>query len=220
MYIFAIVKYEFDNLLIMKEIFDNINHIVVVGAWNTAILTEEWVKNNILQDVENYTIEYPIAGSGSLKYSTEDFSFYIVLGHLYFSVKKDSEVASRRTIEYARRLFRLLVHTPINAMGINFVFEEQNHCTVFDGLVDTRDLAQTIGKSLTKTEINRHFKINDCESLNFKITQTDDKTEYNFNFDYKTNSPLDIVNIFGDEDDILLKKKQEAIDIISTVYNI
>lgn len=202
----------------MKEILNNINHIVVVGAWNMAILTEDWVKENILNDVDNYTIEYPVAGSGSLKYSTDDFSFYIVLGRLYFNVKRDADIAAKRTIEYARRLFRLLVHTPINAMGINFVFEEEGRCEVFNGLVDTRDLTAAIAKSINNTEITRHFVINECESLNFKITQTDNNTEYNFNFDFKVKTPVDIVNIFGDEDNILIKKKEEAIDIINKVY--
>lgn len=202
----------------MKEILNNINHIVVVGAWNMAILTEDWVKDNILNDVDKYTIEYPVAGSGSLKYSTEDFSFYIVLGRLYFNVLKDTDIAAKRTIEYARRLFRLLVHTPINAMGINFVFEEEGRCAVFDGLGDTEDLTSAIAKSVNNTEITRHFEINERETLNFKITQTDNKTEYNFNFDYKVKTPLDIVNVFGDEDNILIKKKEEAIGIISKVY--
>lgn len=202
----------------MKEIFNNINHIVVVGAWNMAILTEDWVKNNILNDVDKYTIEYPVAGSGSLKYSTEDFSFYIVLGRLYFNVIRDTDTAAKRTIEYARRLFRLLVHTPINAMGINFVFEDEGRCAVFDGLGDTADLTSAVAKSINKTEITRHFEINERENLNFKITQIDNITEYNFNFDYKVNTPLDIVNVFGDEDDILIKKKEEAIGIISKVY--
>jgi hypothetical protein len=202
----------------MKEIFNNINHIVVVGAWNMAILTEDWVKNNILNDVDKYTIEYPVAGSGSLKYSTEDFSFYIVLGRLYFNVIRDTDTAAKRTIEYARRLFRLLVHTPINAMGINFVFEDEGRCAVFDGLGDTADLTSAVAKSINKTEITRHFEINERENLNFKITQTDNITEYNFNFDYKVNTPLDIVNVFGDEDDILIKKKEEALGIISKVY--
>ena len=202
----------------MKEIFNNINHIVVVGAWNMAILTEDWVKNNILNDVDKYTIEYPVAGSGSLKYSTEDFSFYIVLGRLYFNVIRDTDTAAKRTIEYARRLFRLLVHTPINAMGINFVFEDEGRCAVFDGLGDAADLTSAVAKSINKTEITRHFEINERENLNFKITQTDEITEYNFNFDYKVNTPLDIVNVFGDEDDILIKKKEEAIGIISKVY--
>lgn len=202
----------------MKEIFDNINHIVVVGVWNTAILTEDWVRHYILNDVDKYTIEYPIAGSGSLKFSTEDFSFYIALGRLYFNITRDDVVAAKKTIEYARRLFRLLVHTPINAMGINFVFEENGRCRVFDNLDDTRELASAISKSVNSTEIIRHFEVKEDETLNFKITQTNDYTEYNFNFNYKVKTTLDIVDILGDEDDILIKKKKEAIDIINKVY--
>lgn len=202
----------------MEEKLQNINHIVVVGAWNQAILTEKWVKVNILNDVENYTIEYPISGSGSLRYVTDDFSFHILPGRLLVSLNKATEHASMKAVEYARRILRLLVHTPVEAMGINFVFERDGRCKVFDALSDTEALAASVGKPAKSVEITRHFPLGEKETLNFTVAQKGDKSVFNFNFDFKAHSPLDVINAFGDEDDIIVRKRQAAMKIVGDVY--
>lgn len=202
----------------MEEKLQNINHIVVVGAWNQAILTEKWVKSNILSDVEDYTIEYPISGAGSLRYVTDDFSFYILPGRLLVSLNKATDHASMRAVEYIRRILRLLVHTPVEAMGINFVFERDGKCKAFDALSDTEALAGSVGKPAESTEITRHFPLGQIETLNFTISQKGDRSVFNFNFDFKVHSPLEAINAIGDEDDIVVRKRQAAMKIVSDVY--
>lgn len=202
----------------MEEKVLNINHIVVVGSWNLAILTEKWVRDNILYDVKNFTIEYPISGSGSLRYVTDDFLFYILQGRLLVSLNKATEHASMKAVEYTRRILRLLVHTPVEAMGINFIFEREGQCKAFVGISDTEALATSVGIPAKSMEVTRHFSLSERETLNFTVTQKDDKSIFNFNFDFKVNSPLDVINVIGDEDDIVVRKRQAAKKIVDDVY--
>ena len=62
--------------------------LIIVGAWNKYVLTEEWVRTNILPQTEysNVSVEIPMNVDGSLKFNTKDFSFYIITDKLVFIV--------------------------------------------------------------------------------------------------------------------------------------
>lgn len=204
----------------MEELLSNINHIVVVGAWNKEIFTDEWVRKNILNDVEKYSIEYPISGPGSLRFLTDDFSFFIVPGRLLLNLNKSTDYASKKAVEYIRRILRLLSHTPVEAMGINFVFKKTGRIDVFNGLSDMELLSMSIAKPCVASEVTRHFPLTDKETLNFTVSQKGDDIKFDFNFNFDAHLPIDCLNVLGDENDIIIDKRQEALKIINDVYEI
>lgn len=51
----------------MKELSEGVNTIVVVGSWNKAILSQEWVAKYLLDGSSSMKIEYPLTYSHSFR---------------------------------------------------------------------------------------------------------------------------------------------------------
>ena len=108
----------------MEKITKGVANIVVVGIWNKAILTPEWVKENLLNEYVSFEVAYPVNGLGSLKFTTPDFSFLVVDGRLQFELERYDSDSMKALSRTARKIFRLLGHTPISAMGVNFMYRD------------------------------------------------------------------------------------------------
>lgn len=201
-----------------------VNHFVVVGAWNKAIFSPEWMIENIISEYQNPKIEIPVGLDSSFKFTTNDFSFVILGNRLEISSQTLSEESFIKIIEIARKVFRLLPHTPINAIGLNFVFtcneselEENFHFSFHD----EEALLSNINKELTAKAIKRIFKINDKSLLTLSITKTNQIFEFDFNFNYNVSKIEEaIINIFEDSNEIIKDKRSKAIEILNNVYNL
>ena len=75
----------------MEELVIDTDTLVIIGAWNRAIFSQDWVMKNLLSDAKNVKIEYPINGIGSLRFSTEDISFFIFGERLIFKALNSKE---------------------------------------------------------------------------------------------------------------------------------
>lgn len=201
----------------MEELIVDTDTLVIVGAWNRAILSQEWVMQNLLSDAKNVKIEYPINSIGSLRFSTDDFSFFIFGERLIFKALNNREQTYRTIISIARQLLRLLSHTPINAMGINFVYKPAEALNIFDTINDTRILVDFIGHEINLQELTRSFSLDETLTLNLKMQSSGSESIIDFNYNYSVKTPIDVINIFGDTDNIIIDKSQFSKDILDNL---
>lgn len=200
----------------MEEIVIDTDTLVIIGAWNRAIFSQDWVMKNLLSDAKNVKIEYPINGIGSLRFSTEDISFFIFGERLIFKALNSKEQTFRTIISIARQLLRLLSHTPISALGINFVYKTDS-LNIFNSFDDTKKLVDFIGREINSQELTRSFSLDEVLTLNLKMQSNDKQSIIDFNYNYTVNTPLDAINVFGDSDDIIIEKSQFSNNILSNL---
>lgn len=205
----------------MKDQFQNINTVVIVGAWNLAIFTPEWVRMNILRD-EDYPdvkIMYPLNVLHSLRFSTGKFDFCIGDNRFMFTLTEKNDQAEHDMLNVVSSICQKLPHTPVSALGINFVFETDKNINAVNAIDDTQSLVQSIGLGQTSVEIVRSYKRNDKETLNFKISKIgDNKVKYDINNNYSIRSIQDITEVLNGEDNIIRSKREAALKMLKEVY--
>lgn len=202
----------------MEQIHQNVDTLVVVGSWNKYIFSEEWVIANILGEGVRYTIQYPLNALGSLKFSLENVTFYIFGDRLLFQLNNDVDLSYREIIRTARKIFQKLIHTPVTALGINFIYQTSDNLGMLNQLPKNEDLVKAIGHDISSSELVRTFKLSEYETLNFKVEQKDEDVNiFNFNFNFGIKSLSEALNIIGDDDDLILRKRNFANDIINVI---
>ncbi len=202
----------------MEQIHQNVDTLVVVGSWNKYIFSEEWVIANILGEGVRYTIQYPLNALGSLKFSLENVTFYIFGDRLLFQLNNDLDLSYREIIRTARKIFQKLIHTPVTALGVNFIYQTSDNLGMLNQLPKNEDLVKAIGHDISSSELSRTFKLSENETLNFKVEQKDENANiFNFNFDFGIKSLSEALNIIGDDDDLILRKRNFANDIINAI---
>lgn len=202
----------------MEQIHQNVDTLVVVGSWNKYIFSEEWVIANILGEGVKYTIQYPLNPLGSLKFSLENVNFYIFGDRLLFQLNNDLDLSYREIIRTARKIFQKLIHTPVTALGVNFIYQTSGNLGMLNQLPKNEDLVNVIGHDILSSELSRTFKLSGNETLNFKVEQKDEDVNFfDFNFDFGIKSLSDALNIIGDDDDLILRKRSLANDIIKVI---
>jgi hypothetical protein len=207
----------------MRQLIQGTNVIVVVGAWNIAVFTPDWVKKYLLPD-ENFKIFFPSVVGCSLKFQTELFAFCIEGNRLQFEVAKPeaSGEACIAIVKLVRTILRLLSHTPVNAMGVNFVFESESQFEVLNTLTDKEPLENIIslvGGGVKAQGLVRKFDIGSGKELTLRLdSTTGGKNRIDFNFNYNVTCAADVTNVLGDDDQLLITNQELARKIVAEVY--
>ena len=128
----------------MKSIVMGTNTLVVLGAWNIAIFTPEWVKNNILLENQEARVLVPMNIGCSLRFETEYYSFFIEGERLSFTINKEEESSYIFAIQTLRNIIQKLPHTPVRALGTNFVFKKDTKFDVLENLDDSDKLKSVV----------------------------------------------------------------------------
>ena len=201
----------------MNELHNNVSNLVIVGAWNKDIFTSEWVKEYLL-DGQDFQVLFPMNSLNSLKFDVvTKYSFAINLNRLEFQLHDSSEGASREMIVTARKLLRCLVHTPISTFGVNFVYKTERQ-GLLNGISHTEEIKKHLIAEVDSTEVTRVFKVGQGRVLNFKVVQKGENTFFDFNYSYNVKNAQNLLDVLGDDDDIIIRKRKESEDILTSVY--
>ena len=93
---------------------------VLAGAWNRAIFTPQWVTQNILGTRPEVALQ--VGGEFAIQMTTADVQMIYQTGRVQFAPRREDEAAFDAATAAARALLNRLSHTPVNAVGLNFVF--------------------------------------------------------------------------------------------------
>lgn len=199
--------------------------LVVVGAWNKSIFTIDWMKQNIyeLEVSDQIQVEVPIGNlDSSLRYKFDHSSFVIIGNRMEFSAlpNANEQEANNEIIEKSNTIFRLLSHTPVNALGINYQFNFESKDFVFNDFFKSKDTEclESVLSGKVQNRIQRVVQLSSTETLNIIID--DNEKIIDFNFNYMLKSMLDISSqIIKDNNEILSDKKNVALEIGRSVYH-
>ncbi|KJU87098.1 hypothetical protein MBAV_000702 [Candidatus Magnetobacterium bavaricum] len=166
--------------------------IVIVGSWNLATFTPEWLVENIFYDVD-IQVEVALGYGMPFRFKSTSQGFTIIpeQHRITLMVLKDDDISLLAMERAAYKLLDLLAYTPVTAIGFNFGFEDilLSKLPFKYGFEDTT-FFNGLGYLLTAQTINRRFIV-DNSILNLSVTVKQDIVGIDFNFHYDLNSAGD-----------------------------
>ena len=172
----------------------------------------------------DFKVLYPSRVGCSLKYQTDLFAFCIEGNRLQFEVinpeaMRDSYVEIVRLL---RIILRLLLHTPMTAMGTNYVYDSDRSFEVLDALQDKaplQSIVELIGTGVKSQALVRKFDMGENKELTLRLESVQgDHNKIDFNFNYTVKNAGEVMQILGDDDQLLIKNQELARRIVDEVY--
>ncbi len=173
-------------------------NVVIVGHWNTAILTPKGIATRLfcLEDGTAIPVEVPLDGVGPYRVRSEDHGLVVMANNNRLIIDLDNADYSslKQALIVGKRALEKLPETPVIAAGFNLRFR----------VVDTNEAMQLFDK-----EIDNKFSDSDFEIVGRNLTRSlkygegtlniavaiDDKQEctVNMNFDRNTKNSSDLI---------------------------
>lgn len=195
---------------------ENVNNLVVIGSWNASIFTPDWVAQNLIEG--DFTALFPLNGIGSLKFSTQEYSFVIIQNRLCFQLLQHTIEAHRRVVSVLRKLLQCLQHTPVSALGANFVFLVDDFPADLIQIDSSHAIMDATQSEMPFFSVKRGFKLSEKEMLYLEISSSDAVKKYDFNYHFDLKRAVDALSILGDNDDFLWEKHNSAISLMNQVF--
>ena len=190
--------------------------LVILGNWNNAIFSPEWVAKYLLLD-ESMQVDIPINVNGSLRFSNSDLRFFIVENKLHITVINIDDAIYTRIGKIALSLANYLPHTPVSNFGLNFNFEATTEEIEVPYTMTDIVKIESFGFSTDSQLLTRSFKKDDY-TLNFTISKKDEKILFNFNYHFDITTLLNFKEKF--ESDSLLTYKAYALSLLADIYSL
>lgn len=123
--------------------------MVIVGVWNPAILSPEWVAKHIYDLAEGAevpgTIELPMVRGAPARVKIRSVTYVTERSRLVLLPEDTSEDRLNEAETFARKTLDVLRHTPVSALGFNFEFR---------GAAEEQDVADTFADATSELVAN------------------------------------------------------------------
>lgn len=169
--------------------------IVINGAWNPNIFNPVWIHKHLVEGEQQVEIAYPLNDNTlPIQVSLPEMRIYPSVNRLEIRPREESVYGMNAALSVARKITGLLIHTPVSAFGINFGFEENDDIHLLTSKIQLLDNASIDSDKykLTKTAIQRNFKIKDSEYMNLSVVYEADSAIISVNFHHEINE-MDVV---------------------------
>lgn len=193
--------------------------VVMVGQWNPAIFSPDWVAHNLLH-IENVEAQLAVGPLvTNVRYQTETLLVIPQQDRLIVGGRNAEDATLMEMERCSKAALELLGHTPIRALGINFGFIESDPPTemlrTFD-LADAGALSDA-GYQVRATDITRSIDI-DSTILKLKMSLSDEGTvRFHFNFTSQVATSQQAAELLQGR---VLDYRNKAHDIMSAVFNL
>lgn len=208
----------------MEEI-KNACSIVILGGWNTRILTPPWLSNHVYKKGV-LEVLFPVDPTLPIIISDpESFSINISNTRLLLNPVNINEEKLKLMAEGAFTILTTLEHTPVSAVGINYGFKENVKQIEFLNYIeqDGSDLQNKFVDLHKLTNINliRTFKMSDQfdnRIMNFKMLKAYKSSEIivEFNFHKDVNEAKEAANLVKQNN--VIELHNFAINFLTTYY--
>ncbi len=192
--------------------------IVMVGQWNPAIFSPDWVAQNLLH-VENVDAQLAVGPLiTNVRYQTDTLLLIPQQDRLIVGSRNTEETTLLDMERCSKAALELLGHTPIRALGINFGFTESDPPTemlrTFD-LADAGALADA-GYQVRSADITREIEIGSTV-LKLKMGLSDGTVRFHFNFTNQVATAQQAADLLQGR---VLEYRNRAVGMLSTVFNL
>lgn len=168
----------------------NINsaNFVILGNWNKKIFTPDWVKKFLFEVPKEIELQGIFNFEDlDLGFSYQDLILMPKENSLEISLKQFTEENIKTATQLLMKLFNLLPHTPIKALGFNIKYiankNEKNE------LINISDQIFSSSKKMPLTQI-KFTEDKDKYLLNIIVDNLNENLLLNFNFHYNQISEL------------------------------
>ena len=196
------------------------NPLVIVGDWNRAIFTPNWVSKYIFEPDTDIHIEIPTSNitNSSFKYNALGISFNISERRLQFFVSEQKNELFQLVGEKALTICRLLPHTPVSAFGINHIFKCSSEELDFSTF-DMADESKFIDYTIKSVRHQRRIQVdtNCILTLDYGKVGSND-IDFNFNYNFDINSLDDFLSLFDPNN--IVEKKIYSEELLIRLYNL
>lgn len=100
---------------------------------------------------------------------------------------------------------------------MNFVYKSERQ-GLLNGISHTEEIKEHLTAEVESTEVTRVFKLGQGKVLNFKVIQKGIDTYFDFNYSYNVKNAQNLLDVLGDDDDIIIRKRKDSVDILNSVY--
>jgi hypothetical protein len=164
------------------------SNLVIVGAWNPAIISPVWLRQQFpnLLPGDQIEAEFIVHPTVSVRFKINDIRIDPSNGRLTLSSAANNEERLRFLPQLAHAISERLPHTPVIAVGFNFVFRvEANRRLAIDRFLDERGQGQLYADlglaTRTGRQVTHSFALTQG-TLNITYEYKADETTMNFNF--------------------------------------
>jgi hypothetical protein len=144
----------------MRALLDNWS-LVLLGAWNTAIFTPEWISQHLRVAKSEQRIEFPMGNPMMpIRYTFEGVRMVVVDHQLVMGPASAGDDVLVRIEMHAKTILGTLRHTPLRAVGINFEFDESDPPAAVANLLQSSDKSRLAGHDFVvrATELKRQLE--------------------------------------------------------------
>lgn len=165
--------------------------IVVAGGWNVRVFSPDWVGKN-LTDERPINIEVPLAPPVNVvRFIVGGIAIIPAEDRLIIGISEPTIALMEKAEAVAHKAVKLLPHTPIGAVGINFGFEESAPNEKLLNLFRVADLGDlsAFGCDIKQTTIARSLSVQDSVlNVNHTASSADGRVEVHLNFHHEAPS--------------------------------
>jgi len=204
------------RLITMRPIPDSCS-IVLVGSWNTRLLNITWI-SKFLFDGEEVVGEFSAIPGLPDRFSREGIRILPSEDRLIIAPTNFKDELFARVEEKAVRILQMLQYTPLRAVGVNYVFIEDEPVPAIDEIFSSAGqdpLTQHLGGPL-KTIIQRSFVYNDG-TVNISLAKENTETQISINYHWQIIEPTEAVKILEGN---TIAMRGHALQTISESYAI
>jgi hypothetical protein len=190
--------------------------LVVVGKWNIAILSPEWLAKEVFKQ-ESIAIMYPIMGDIFPVFEANSMRVVARPDRVIFTPLKNDADTLKRIEDAAINILRILQYTPVSAFGENFHFIVDPPEDSVSAALDIRDseLVAAEGR-VGGVTVKRSIEL-DEHRLNITVARVQQKQKIELNYHY------DVPNATAAADSLsgtFAQNLKHGLDLLHRVYNL
>ena len=193
--------------------------VVLVGAWNPAIFSPQWVGRNLFEIPEGQTFDIKVLQrSDDIRQVTYvgEIGYFITNNRIELYINGYNEENFQSVSDVISNLVSTLPHTPFGNFGINFRFVAVDPVDEVFDLLKSNDQIE-VNYILQSQEFNAHIQFENETQLNWRRTPTDDKIIFDFNYDHQYAGPKTFEKLNKDR---FIKLLSESCTAIKRLYNL
>lgn len=204
----------------MKQRMDE-STLVLAGQWNIRIFRPEWVVQHLLEGKPVEAEVLVVPGENHIRLVEEDLILIPKYDRFIIGVKNWKDDALVKAEALARNVVTLLCHTPLQGIGFNFGFEEEEPKKALLDIFGIKDMNRLsdFGGRIVSTEIKRSLQfdeVKDC-TVTLKLSLENEKVRVHLNYHQKATSAEVAIPSLGGR---FCRYRDYSLELLKTVYDL
>lgn len=190
--------------------------LVILGKWNTAILSPDWLAREVFNKTE-VQIMYPVLGGGPPIFEANDMRVVVSGERIMFIPHMNTDENLNRIESAAMNVLNILHHTPISAFGENFYYTVDMSTKQLDDVFVFSDttLLEKAYVMNSGMSLRRTINIENCQ-LNLTIT-SGENYQIEMNYHYNVDSASQAAQLMNNT---YIRNRNHSLELLENVYNL